>query len=72
MPMPRKLSAASAVMAAPTLTAISTIDTGSELGTRWRNMMRVLELPIARAASTYCMLLSVSARDRTTRTELAL
>ena len=72
MPMPRKLSAASAVIAAPTLTAISTMVTGSELGTRCRKMMRVSELPMARAASTYCMLLSVNARERTTRTELAL
>src|SRR3990172_273545 len=61
---------ASIRMAAPTWTVARTMTTGMTLGTRWRRMMRMLEAPMVRAASTYWFWALEMAAPRMTRMEL--
>ena len=55
------------MMAEPMLTVNRTIDTAMELGRRCLKMIPQLETPVARAASTYCICVNVSAWERTIR-----
>ena len=66
-PTPRKLSAASARMADPMPMASSTTTGWNTLGRMWRQMIRLVGTPTARAASTYSSSLTWRNPARTTR-----
>src|SRR6185437_6402519 len=67
-PSPRKSSAVSAVMEPDSLNGRKVIVATMALGKRWRNMMRALESPSARAARMYSRLRPRRNSARTTPT----
>ena len=66
-PTPRKESVASARMAKPRFSVAMTSTGPSTLGSTWVSMMRALESPMTRAASTYSLLRSTRVEPRTVR-----
>src|SRR5436309_8352131 len=67
IPKPRNDRVDSVMMARPTTSVALTTMGPMALGSMWRNMMRQLEAPVARAASTNSFSLSDMNTPRTTR-----
>src|SRR5438552_2396537 len=67
MPKPRNDSVDSVTIAAPTTSVVLTRIGPMTFGIMWRRMIRELDAPEARAASTYSFSFSDRNRPRTTR-----